>query len=154
MSGASDRIGPPEKLTSNHDFAQFHCGEPTLDDWLRKRALPNEQSAASRTYVICIGRRVVGYDALALGAVADTDAPGRIKRNMPDPVPVLIIGRLAIDQSLHGEGIGQALLRDAVLRTLQASDIAGIRAVLVHANPTSPSAFTRRMGLLLRPWIQ
>jgi GNAT superfamily N-acetyltransferase len=151
MSGASDRIGPPEKLTSNHDFAQFQCGEPTLDDWLRKRALQNEQSGASRTYVICIGRRVVGYYALAVGAVAHTDAPDRIKRNMPDPVPVLIIGRLAIDQSLHGEGIGQALLRDAVLRTLQASDIAGIRAVLVHAISDVAKRFYEKNGFIASP---
>jgi GNAT superfamily N-acetyltransferase len=148
MSGASDRISPPEKLTSDHDLAQFQCGESTLDDWLRKRALQNEQSGASRTYVVCMGKRVVGYYALAVGAVAHTDAPGRIKRNMPDPVPVMIIGRLAIDQSLHGQGIGQALLRDAVLRTLLASDIAGIRAVLVHAISDAAKSFYEKYGFI------
>ena len=148
MSGANDRISPPEKLTSHHDLAQFQCGESTLDDWLRKRALQNEQSGASRTYVVCMGKKVVGYYALAVGAVAHTDAPGRIKRNMPDPVPVMIIGRLAIDQSLHGQGIGQALLRDAVLRTLQASNIAGIQAVLVHAISDAAKRFYEKYGFI------
>ncbi len=151
MSGATDRISPPEKLTPGHDLSQFQCGEPTLDDWLRKRALQNEQDGASRTYVVCIGKRVVGYYALAVGAVARTDAPGRIKRNMPDPVPVMIIGRLATDQSLQGQGTGRALLRDAVMRTLQVSDIAGIRAVLVHAISDAAKRFYERYGFIASP---
>jgi GNAT superfamily N-acetyltransferase len=151
MSGATDRITPPEKLTSEHDLSQFRCGEPTLDDWLTKRALQNEHSGASRTYVVCVGKRVVGYYALAVGAVAHTDAPGRIKRNMPDPVPVMVIGRLAIDRSVQGRGIGQALLRDAVLRTLQASDIAGIRAVLIHAISDAAKSFYEKYGFVASP---
>ncbi len=133
MSTPSNRLSAPEKLSSDHDLSQFHCGEPTLDDWLRRRALQNEESGASRTYVICDGKRVVGYYALAVGAVAHVEAPGRMRRNMPDPVPVMVIGRLALDQSVQSQGIGPALLGDAILRTLQAAEIAGIRAILVHA---------------------
>lgn len=102
MSLSDLRFTSPEKLLPNHDLSHFQCGEPTLDDWLRRRALGNEESGASRTYVICFEDRVVGYYALAVGAVTHADAPGRVRRNMPDPVPVTVIGRLAIDQSMQG----------------------------------------------------
>ena len=92
MSAGEERIKPPEKLSSEHDLSQFRCGEPTLDDWLRRRALQNEEGGASRTYVASVGKRVVGYCALAVGAVAHAEAPERIRRNMPDPVPGMVIG--------------------------------------------------------------
>jgi|SRR5882724_5242791 GNAT superfamily N-acetyltransferase len=151
MSTPSDRVGPPEKLSSDHDLSQFQSGEPSLDDWLGKRAVRNEETGASRTYVVCMGKRVVGYYALAVGAVAHVDAPGRVRRNMPDPVPVMVIGRLAIDQAVQGQGIGPALLRDAVLRTLQASDIAGIRAILVHAISERAKRFYEKWGFISSP---
>jgi GNAT superfamily N-acetyltransferase len=151
MSTPSDRLSPPEKLSPDHDLSQFQCGEPALDDWLRKRALQNEESGASRTYVVCVGRRVVAYYALAAGAVAHVDAPGRVRRNMPDPVPVMVIGRLAIDQSIQGQGIGPALLRDAILRTLQAAEIAGIRAILVHAISERAKHFYEKWGFISSP---
>ncbi len=122
-----------------------------LDDWLRRRALDNEEHGASRTYVACQDRRVVGYYALAAGAVAHTIATGKIKRNTPDPVPVMVIGRLAVDANLQGEGIGLALLRDAVLRTVQASEIAGIRAILVHAISERAKRFYERCGFIASP---
>ena len=131
--GQVTRLSAPEKLTPAHDLSQFGCGEPALDEWLRRRALDNEERGASRTYFVCQGRRVAGYYALAAGAVAHTAATGKIRRNMPDPVQVMVIGRLAIDSAFQGQGIGAALLRDAVLRTVQAAEIAGIRAILVHA---------------------
>src|SRR5215467_3733281 len=106
MSSAHEPISAPEKLEPEHAFPQFHCGEATLDDWLRKRALQNEESGASRTYVACQGKRVVGYYALAAGAVAHAEAPGRVRRNMPDPVPVMVIGRLAVDQTVQGQALG------------------------------------------------
>jgi GNAT superfamily N-acetyltransferase len=151
MSTPSDRLSPPEKLSPDHDLSQFQCGEPALDDWLRKRAFQNEESGASRTYVVCVGRRVVAYYALAAGAVAHVDAPGRVRRNMPDPVPVMVIGRLAIDQSIQGQGIGPALLRDAILRTLQAAEIAGIRAILVHAISERAKHFYEKWGFISSP---
>jgi GNAT superfamily N-acetyltransferase len=151
MSSENSRLTAPEKLSPSHDFSHFQSGEPALDDWLRKRALQNEESGASRTYVVCTGGRVVAYYALAVGAVAHADAPGRVRRNMPDPVPVMVIGRLAIDQSMQGQGIGPALLRDAVLRTLQAAEIAGIRAILVHAISERAKRFYEKWGFVSSP---
>ena len=151
MTPESARLAPPEKLSPKHDFTHFQCGEPALDDWLRRRALQNEESGASRTYVLCAGNRVVGYYALAVGAVAHADAPGRVRRNMPDPVPVMIIGRLAIDQTMQGQSIGPALLRDAVLRTMQAAEIAGIRAILVHAISDRAKRFYEKWGFVSSP---
>lgn len=151
MSSESSRLSVPEKLCPSHDLSQFQCGEPSLDDWLRKRALQNEESGASRTYIVCAGGRVVAYYALAAGAVAHVDAPGRVRRNMPDPVPVMVIGRLAIDQSMQGQGIGPALLRDAILRTLQAAEIAGIRATLVHAISERAKRFYEKRGFVSSP---
>lgn len=144
MSGAD--ITAPQTLSLDHELSSFNSGTPVLDDWLRRRALPNQDSGASRTYVICAGKRVVGYYALAAGAVAQTEATGRTRRNMPDPIPVMIIGRLAIDAAYQNRGFGRALLRDAILRTIQAADLAGIRAVLVHAISEEAKRFYVRCG--------
>jgi GNAT superfamily N-acetyltransferase len=151
MSGGIGRLSAPEKLSPNHDLSQFQCGEPALDDWLKKRALQNEDIGASRTYVVCVGGRVVAYYALAAGAVAHIAAAGRVRRNMPDPVPVIVIGRLGINQSMQGQGLGPALLRDAVLRTLQAAEIAGIRAILVHAISERAKRFYEKWGFVASP---
>ena len=150
MTG-SGRLRPPEKLAPAHDLAKFDSGEPALDDWLRRRAARNEASGASRTYVVCAGSRVAGYYSLAVGAVAHADAPGRIKRNMPDPVPAMILGRLAVDRSFQGQGIGSGLLRDAVLRTTQAAEIAGIRVLLVHAISERARRFYEARGFVASP---
>jgi GNAT superfamily N-acetyltransferase len=150
MSPGDEPINAPEKLNAEHDLSQFHCGETTLDDWLRKRALQNEESGTSRTYVACVGR-VVGYYALAAGAVTHAEAPGRVRRNMPDPVPVMVIGRLAVDQTMQGQALGPALLRDAVLRTVQAAEIVGIRAVLVHAISERAKRFYEKWGFIASP---
>jgi GNAT superfamily N-acetyltransferase len=148
VSGICGRVTPPERLNGGHDLTQFSCGEPSLDHWLRNRALQNEKSGASRTYVVCADGCVVGYYAVAAGAVAHTEATARIKRNMPDPVPVILIGRLAIDSRFQGLGIGADLLRDAVLRTLQAAEIAGIRAILVSAISPEAKKFYERLGFV------
>jgi GNAT superfamily N-acetyltransferase len=151
MSRPSDPVAPPERLSSDHDTSRFQSGEPALDDWLRRRALQNEESGASRTYVVCVGKRVVGYYALAAGGVAHVNTPGRVRRNMPDPVPVMVIGRLAVDQTVQGQAIGPALLRDAVLRTVQAAEIAGIRAILVHAISERAKRFYEKWGFAPSP---
>ena len=148
---ALGRIGPPQRLSPDHDLSAFDSGEPALDDWLRRRARQNEESGASRTYVVCAGNRVLGYYTLAVGALAHAQAPGRIRRNMPDPIPVMILGRLAVDKSMHGRGIGAGLLRDGVLRTMQAADIAGIRAVLVHAISEPAKRFYEKHGFIASP---
>ncbi|MBI4455096.1 MAG: GNAT family N-acetyltransferase [Acidobacteria bacterium] len=150
MAGADDIIAP-EKLTLEHDVSAFNSGENALDDWLKRRALANEESGASRTYVICAGGRVVGYYALANGAIAHTGVIGRVRRNMPDPIPVMVLGRLAIDQAYQGRRLGAALLRDAILRTLQAAKIAGIRAILVHAISEDAKKFYQRCGFSPSP---
>ena len=144
-------ISPPEHLTSGRDISTFDCDVPDLNDWLKKRALPNEESGASRTYVVCSGGKVVGYCALANGAVALAKAPGRVRRNMPDPLPVMIVGRLAVERSWQGRNIGRSLLRDAILRTLQAAEIGGIRAILVHSISEDAKRFYERYGFASSP---
>lgn len=151
MSRGDTPLKTPGKLRADHDLSEFECGEPPLDDWLRRRALQNEESGASRTYVVCAGQKVVGYYALAVGAVAHSEAPGRVRRNMPDPVPVMVIGRLAVHKDYQGKKIGPGLLRDAVLRTVQAADIAGIRAILVHAISERARQFYEDCGFIPSP---
>jgi GNAT superfamily N-acetyltransferase len=141
----------PEPLTSSHDLSAFDCGVAEPNAWLRQHALKNEENGASRTFVVCADKRVTGYYCLANGAIAHAQASGRIRRNMPDPVPVMMIGRLAVEQDWHKKGIGRALLRDAMLRTIQAAELAGIRAVLVHAKSEEAKAFYESCGLHSSP---
>ncbi len=144
-------VSPPALLTENHDLSLFESGTESLDEWLRRRARANQVSGASRTYVVCEGERVVGYYCLSSGALAAADAPGPIRRNMPDPVPMAILGRLAIDRSMQGKGIGTALLQDAVLRTAQAAHIMGIRGLLVHAISDDAKTFYEHYGFSASP---
>jgi GNAT superfamily N-acetyltransferase len=151
MRAGPDEMSPPRKLSTEDDLSGFDTGEPQLDEWLRRRALPNEASGASRAYVVCAGRRGVGYYTLAVGAVAPVDAPGRVRRNMPDPLPAMLLGRLAVDGAFQGRHIGAGLLRDAVLRTVQAAEIAGIRAILVHAISERAKRFYEGYGFVASP---
>lgn len=139
-------LSPPAPLADHHLIADFDSGVPSLDDWLRKRARANQASGASRTFVLCEGERVVAYYALASGAVKVAEAPSRFRRNMPDPIPVVVLGRLAIDRSLQGQGIGRALVRDALLRVAQAGEAIGIHGVLVHALSEPARAFYLAVG--------
>ena len=141
----------PAPLTEAHQVAGFSCGVPSLDEWLIRRAWANQVSGASRTYVVADGGRVVGYYGLASGALAAIDAPGALRRNMPDPIPMAILGRLAIAQDWQGHGIGVALLRDAVERTQAASAILGIRGLLVHALSEQAASFYRHYGFIASP---
>ena len=136
----------PELLGAAHDTSTFDCGVSALDEWLKHRALPNQMSGASRTYVVSREQFVVGYYALAAGNVAHAQAPGRIRRNMPDPIPMMVLGRLAIDRSAQGQGLGHGLLKDAVLRVMQAAHIVGIRGILVDAIDDTARAFYERFG--------
>lgn len=144
-------ITAPERLSSHHDLSAFDSSEPALDDWLRRRAIQNEESGASRTYVVCADAKVAGYYSLAVGAIAHAHAPGRVKRNMPDPVPVMLLGRLAVDKNYQNLGIGTGLLRDAILRTVQAAGIAGIKAILVHAISSAARHFYEKHGFAASP---
>lgn len=145
-------LSAPAPLTAAHDISDFSCGESSLDDWLRQRALKNETSGATRTYVVCSGSDVVGYYSLAVGSIEHQFAPGNIKRNMPQPIPTMILARLAVDRRHAGQNIGTGMLRDALLRTLQAADIAGIRALLVHALNEKAAAFYRERGFTASPF--
>jgi GNAT superfamily N-acetyltransferase len=139
-------IDAPQPIDAGHRLEDFNSGVAALDDWLRRRALANQASGASRTYVICEERTVVGYYALASGAVDVAAATGRFRRNMPDPTPVAILARLAIDRRHHGQGLGRLLFRDAAMRVLNAADAIGIRGVLVHAISDDAAAFYRALG--------
>jgi GNAT superfamily N-acetyltransferase len=146
-------VTAPEPLAACHETGGFACGVPSLDDWLKKQALKNEVSGASRTYVVCESgsRNVVGFYALATGSVARKQAPGRISRQMPEPVPVAVLGRLAVDERWHGGGIGSGLLKDAVIRTMAAARNGGIRALLVHALDEQAKAFYLEHGFIESP---
>jgi GNAT superfamily N-acetyltransferase len=144
-------IGAPGLLAPGHDLAAFASGESMLDDWLRRRARANHESGASRTYVLCQGERVIGYYSLSSGAIATIDAPGRVRRNMPDPIPMTVLGRLAVDQSCQGQGLGKLLLRDAILRTGHAAAIIGVRGLLVHALSPAAKRFYESAGFQESP---
>lgn len=144
-------IAAPCHLEESHNCEPFCSGESVLDTWLKIRARKNEASGASRTYVITRANDVVGYYSLAVGSVSHAIVPGKMRRNMPDPIPVMLLARLAVDTSLQGQGIGRALLRDAILRTEQAAHIAGIRAILVHALHERARLFYIRCGFTASP---
>ncbi|BAY16186.1 hypothetical protein NIES21_20090 [Anabaenopsis circularis NIES-21] len=144
-------LQPPQPIKPEHKLTDFNSGNAELDEWLQKRALKNEDSGASRTYVVTIEQTVIAYYCLANGSVLNPTATGRIRRNMPESIPVMVIGRLAVDSNWQGKGIGHALLRDAILRTLQAANIAGIRAILVHAISEDAKQFYERCGFVASP---
>lgn len=117
-----------------------------MDNWLKQRAMKNQLSGASRTFVCCDDANVMAYYSLASSAVVTNNAPGRFRRNMPDPIPVVVLGRLAVDKSLHGQGLRRALIRDAGLRVIQVAEIIGIRGMLVHALSDEAREFYLRVG--------
>jgi GNAT superfamily N-acetyltransferase len=139
-------LAAPQPIDEDHETGAFDSGVPILDDWLRRRARANQASGASRTYVVCENRRVVAYYALASGSVDINAATARVRRNMPDPVPIAVLGRLAIERTHQGRGLGRALAQDASRRVLQAADIIGIRGIIVHAISAEAKAFYLALG--------
>jgi predicted N-acetyltransferase YhbS len=144
--GCGVTLSAPAPLADHHELTDFSSGIASLDEWLKRRARTNQASGASRTFVACEADRVIGYYALAAGSVKVPEASGRFRRNMPDPIPVVVLGRLAIDERRHGRGLGRALVRDASMRILQAADILGIRGILVHAISEEARAFYVAVG--------
>lgn len=143
---------PVEPLTKAHLLDEFDCGKhESLNRWLKKYALANQAGESARTYVVRCGDPVVGYYAIAAGSVARAEAPSRIAKAQPDPVPVTILARLAVDKRYQGMGLGPALLKDALLRIEQAADIIGIRAILVHAIDQEAASFYMRFGFEKSP---
>ncbi|WP_200882055.1 GNAT family N-acetyltransferase [Nitrincola sp. A-D6] len=139
-------LSAPTPILPTHEAEGFCSGVSSLDTWLKQRALRNQISGASRTFVVCEENRIKAYYTLASGAVLVTEATGRFKRNMPDPIPVVILGRLAIDQSYQRKGLGRLLVRDAGLRVIQAADTLGIRGMVVHALSQSAKDFYLELG--------
>lgn len=144
-------LKPPEPLASHHSLTDFSCGIASLDEWLKRRALANQTSGATRTFVTCVDNRVVGYYALASGAISVQSALGKFRRNMPNPIPVVILARLAIDTSYQGQGLGRGLFRDAGLRVVQAADTIGIRGIIVHAISEEAKDFYLALGFNVSP---
>jgi GNAT superfamily N-acetyltransferase len=134
------KLSAPVPLTADHDVADFDCGEPALNDWLKQRALKNE-SRFSRTYVVCDGNRVVAYFCISAGAVGRASVPGKLRRNAPDSVPISVIGRLAVSRNHAGRGLGADLLSDALRRIAAASKSIGIGAVVVQAKNEKARSF-------------
>ena len=148
----SPRLLPPRPLSAGHRLDDFACGESSLDEWLRRRALVNQTTGASRTFVVTDEtERVMGYYALAAGAVSHKASPGSIRRNMPDPVPVLVLARLAVDQRWQGRKIGGALLRDALQRAMSVAQHIGVRALLAHALHERARQFYVHYGFVPSP---
>jgi GNAT superfamily N-acetyltransferase len=141
-----------EKLTREHVLNSFHCGKPSLDNWLRRFALINQRNDSSRTYVLQRQGRVLGYYSLAAGAVRKEDSPARIAKGLAaHPISVIRLARLAVDQAHQGKGIGKLLLRDSLSRALLASEIIGARAILVHALDDQAASFYSSFGLAPSP---
>lgn len=142
----------PAPLTPEHQVNSFACGEPALDEWLKRRALANQTSGASRTFVVADeNHQVMGYYALAAGAVAHQDATRSVRQNMPDPVPVMVLARLAVDARVQGMKLGAALLQDALQRCVLVSQNTGVRAMLVHALNDRASQFYEYYGFKASP---
>ncbi|MES2217995.1 MAG: GNAT family N-acetyltransferase [Pseudomonadota bacterium] len=144
-------LSPPTPILVSHELDNFDCGEPSLNDWLKKRALKNQASGASRCFVLCNGNTVIGYYTLSAGAISHADAPNTMRRNMPDPLPVLLLGRLAIDRKYHNKGLGSALLRDAMIRAVSVAGDAGVFAILLHALSGPAKQFYLSRGFVESP---
>jgi GNAT superfamily N-acetyltransferase len=142
----SAQLCSPQPLADHHQIEAFDCGTTTLDDWLKRRARANQASGASRTFVVCADDRVVAFYALASGAVAVAAATGRFRRNMPDPIPVVVLARLAVDRAHQRHGLGRVLFRDGAMRIINAADAIGIRGILVHAVSEEAKAFYTALG--------
>ena len=144
-------LSRPEPLADAHELNDFFSGVASLDDWLKRRARANQVSGASRTFVVADNHKAVGYYALASGAIAVDTGVGRFRRNMPDPIPVAVLGRLAIDRSQQGRGLGRALFRDCAQRVANAADTIGIRGIVVHAISEQAKAFYLALGFDASP---
>lgn len=139
-------LSAPVRLAEDHQLEDFSSGEASLDDWLKKRARSNQASGASSVYVCCEGYRIAAYYSLSASAVTAALTPGRFRRNMPDPIPVVPLGRLAIDTRWQRQGVGRSLFRDAALRVSQAADSIGVRGIVVHAISDDARKFYLALG--------
>jgi len=140
-------IKAPELLSDEHVLDVFSCGKPELDDWLIKKALKNHKRNNTRVFVVCDdNNKVIGYYAIAMGSVQRESALSSLKRNSPNPIPMVVLARLAVDEGYKGRGIGVGLLKDCVLRSVHAMNVVGGAGILVHALDDEAKAFYKRFG--------
>lgn len=144
-------LSAPAPLADRHRLDRFDSGAPSLDEWLRRRARANQVSGASRTFVVADGDEAVAYFSLASGSINLVAATGGFRRNMPDPIPVVILARLAVSRSHQGRGLGKALIAEAVKRVLAAGESIGVRGLVVHALNDAAAAFYRSLGFEAAP---
>ena len=149
--GKSLIYSSPELLVSHHKIDLFDSGVPSLDEWRQRRAAQNQLSGASRTFVVCTDDQVIGYYALASSAVVSSAVTGKFRRNMPDPILVVVLARLAVTRAHQSRGLGRALFQDAARRVIAAAEVIGIRGLLVHALSVEAKAFYQRLGLEALP---
>jgi GNAT superfamily N-acetyltransferase len=145
------KLSSPTPILIHHELDIFDSGELSLDNWLKKRALKNQASGASRCFVACKDKTVIGYYTLSAGAISQEVAPKSMRRNMPDPIPVLLLGRLAIDKNYHNKGLGSALIRDAMIRAVSIASDAGVFAILLHALSEQAKRFYLSRGFVESP---
>jgi GNAT superfamily N-acetyltransferase len=141
----------PEPLNFDHIVSGFSCGKPELDEWLQKRALANQVSGGTKTHVVAEDGRVIGFYALGNGAIAHSDVRGRTRRNIPDPIPVVILARMAVGEKHRGSGLGSALLQSAIETTLAAARTIGITCLIVHAKDEDAQSFYRHFDFEQSP---
>lgn len=144
-------IAAPTPISAIHKLDNFDCGETSLDEWLKKRALKNQATGASQCFVISEENTVIGYYCMSAGAISHEATPKGLRRNMPDPLPILLLGRLAIDKNHHNSGLGSALLRDAMLRALNVANTVGVFAIIVHAISEEAKQFYLSRGFVESP---
>jgi GNAT superfamily N-acetyltransferase len=142
----------PQPLTAIHILNDFECGEPSLDEWLKRRALANQLNGGSRTFVVIDEQnRVQGFYAMAAGAISHPLATSSVRRNMPNPIPVMVLARLAVNKTAQGNKLGAALLQDAVNRAVVVAQNTGVRAILVHALNNQAKQFYEHYGFQSSP---
>jgi GNAT superfamily N-acetyltransferase len=146
-----EEIAGPRLLQADDEKLAFDCGVDVLNTWLKRRALLNHLSGASRTYVAMSGKRIAAYYCLSAGSIQHAAASGKVRHNMPDPIPVLVLGRLAVDVGFQKRGVGPILLLHALERTQEVTKVAGIRALLLHAKDEVAAEFYKRFGFVESP---
>ncbi|BBI92804.1 GNAT family N-acetyltransferase [Serratia symbiotica] len=144
------KVTAPTPLNTTHILSEFHSRETALDEWIKHQGLKNQSIGAARTFVVCRehSSQVVGFYSLATGSVTHVIAPRSLRRNMPDPIPVIILARLAVDAGYHGKGLSADLLHDAVLRICRVAENIGVRAIMVHALSDAAKQFYLHHGLM------